>query len=644
MEAKVTSKEISPADSIELGVSSHHELMPIAGHGATMMAGGTDVESPKSKAEDVDLESPIKGDDDEARLVKAGPKLTTQEELDLSATSALIHLSIHAASALQSETMSITLKAIDLKNVSLDSLAFYGMSADQGPGIPLSKEVAYKVLVGGNQNLSSIAFQVDGMVCAGQLLSDATFTTECFMDSTVCKNYAYWWSSGAIRFNDSVDTDMWATYDWWSQSDSNTFTGVASGSGFGFGIGAPSFDTSDGSTTGSDGSTDATLGAASPLPDGNSTDLNVTVNAPADGNATDSSQTDGNLTVPLAKREATAPPGEEDYPGSVLVKPPYNSPYLQTIFLLSSDPYTFPLSGSTNASGITVSGLNTTYYFESYNGIPLSFRKEWNWTDGEENILDDRQQVLAPTRVYKSTLNRMPQDTWKGTCNQKIDLCRNVVIKNGRVASRDACSMVTLIHTRQVVKNNSFSFRPESVVGIGELWRSDVTLSNVMSRMSTSPESFGLSAQKDLIDYELSNTTVSAEKLIHRSLGRIGLAWAVGGMQWEYVVGDASEILGATQDMYDRYIKNITVEVTKNHPQSAIAIDAILTGILLGWLVLGVGAIVRGMGLENRAKVMKRRMKWDPVVKYMHLVKVEGAGDFAGAPAAEPGPSPKNES
>ncbi|KAI8848465.1 hypothetical protein BC829DRAFT_394072 [Chytridium lagenaria] len=108
----------------------------------------------------------------------------------VSTVSGLAQMSIHSASR--------TLKSLNLTAIIEDSpLAYYAGSGTRPLAHPLSKTVGHQVLLGGNQNLSRLAFQIDGLVCGGQLIPESIYTTRCLVDTTVCKSDSYRWPANS---------------------------------------------------------------------------------------------------------------------------------------------------------------------------------------------------------------------------------------------------------------------------------------------------------------------------------------------------------------------------------------------------------------------------------------------------------------
>ncbi|KAJ3101081.1 hypothetical protein HDU97_001663 [Phlyctochytrium planicorne] len=238
-----------------------------------------------------------------------------------------------------------------------------------------------------------------------------------------------------------------------------------------------------------------------------------------------------------------------------------------------------------------------------YSGVlPLDNITSWRvyGPNSIEPAPDSNKNYTVPTRVYTDNEST---DYWRGQCNMRIELCRAMI--------SDSQNVTTLACNPAIFKTNYVNADHETVVGIGEVWRTDNTFSNVISTLAeTYPE--------------LLTSDPTGQKVIEKAIGVMGLAWATTQLQL-----DANSRLLAMDGnpVSDNVrLRNITGFVITSDPMEAIALDAVLSFTLLVFLTLSLVIFGLGFGTAmcgSDEVIWLNKMAWDPLFKYSLLVNEE---------------------
>ncbi|KAJ3214152.1 hypothetical protein HDU67_002012 [Dinochytrium kinnereticum] len=247
---------------------------------------------------------------------------------------------------------------------------------------------------------------------------------------------------------------------------------------------------------------------------------------------------------------------------------------------------------------INLTNFKLTY---DYTGsIPLSNITTWK-DQGGGTIVPKPDPTVTHKSPFRMFRGASSMDFWRGRCYQRVDLCR-VQVSDGHVTDEKGCTP-SPIHIPIWA-----GFTPESIIAIGEIWRTDSTFPNMMSRSQFRHEVF------------------DAEVLMARSLGTMGLAWAATMFQLDFVLGSPDSTISASPIEMDRFVKTEKITVSMVDPRDAIAFDAILVLILITFFVvssvlflLGVTSAILGKDEASQ----RRMMEWDPLYRYAVLMNSE---------------------
>ncbi|KAJ3101082.1 hypothetical protein HDU97_001664 [Phlyctochytrium planicorne] len=245
---------------------------------------------------------------------------------------------------------------------------------------------------------------------------------------------------------------------------------------------------------------------------------------------------------------------------------------------------------------------NKNVTFEYSGVLPLDKIMTWR-SDGETNIAPSPEPdaiYYSPARVISE---KETKDYWSGRCDMRIDLC-DVVISNSNNITTTFCSPANF-------KTNDTSFNHETMIGVGEVWRTDNTFANVISRLADS-------------QHELFSLDPSGGKIIEKAIGIMGFAWATTFLQLS-LNGTIYDFNGNAADAVHQR-ESITYNQTILDPLEAIAMDAALIFTMLSLLVLSI--VIWGLGFGTAIfggdeVIWLNKMTWDPLFKYAVLVNEE---------------------